>query len=105
MEWIGYSPYAQFMQRLAVTNPGAKTLQSMQPQEFRVAKAAVPATNTPARASSTFVQHIRYLPNSQVAFVRLGGKQYWYAQTPTQLARWLNSRSLGGYYNQYVKLK
>jgi len=105
MNWNGYSPYEQFMQKLALSNPAAKQLEAMQPQEFTVAAASVPYTNTPARASSTLIRHIRYLPNSNVAFVKLGNNQYLYQQSPTQLARWLNSRSLGNYYDNYIKLK
>lgn len=103
--FIGYNPYAQFIQRLMVSNPTQAVLEQNRPVSFRVAQAAVPFTNTPQRASSTFVRNIRFLPQSQIAFVKLGNNQYWYGMTPRQLAQWLNSRSLGQYYQQYIKLK
>lgn len=107
MTWIGWNPYAEFWSRLAA-NPvkqGKAALEAMEPQEFRAARASVPFTNTPARASSTFVRNIRYLPNSQISFVRLGNNQYWYPMTMRRLAQWLNSESLGRYYNNYIKLR
>lgn len=107
MVWTGWNPYAEFWSRLAA-NPAKQAqaaMEAMQPQEFRPAKASVPFTNTPARASSTFVRNIRYLPQSQVSLVRLGNNPYWYRMTPRMLAQWLNSRSLGQYYNNYIKLK
>lgn len=106
MTWIGWSPYAEFWSKLAA-NPAKQAtaaMRAMEPQEFRPVKASVPFTNTPARASSTFVRNIRYLPNSQVSFVKLGNNTYWYRMSPRMLAQWLNSRSLGQYYNRYIKL-
>lgn len=72
---------------------------------FRVAHAATPFTNNPTQASSTFVRNIRYMPNSNVSWVRLGTRDYWYPMTLRRLSNWLNSRSLGQYYNKYIKLK
>lgn len=106
MTWIGWNPYAEFWSRLAA-NPAKQAkaaLEAMEPQEFRPAPASVPFTNTPARASSTFVRNIRYLPNSQISFVKLGNNQYWYGMSPRMLAQWLNSKSLGQFYNQRIKL-
>ena len=105
MNWVGYTPYQQFIARLQVTNPGAATIEKNSPQEWRPAKASVYYTNTPERASSTFVRNIRYLPQSQIAFVRLGNSQYWYGMTPRQMSQWLTSNSLGKYYNNYMKLR
>lgn len=107
MRWIGWNPYAEFWSRLAA-NPAKQAkaaLEAMEPQEFRTVKASVPCTNTPAKASSTFVRNIRYLPTSQIALVRLGNNPYYYSMTPGMLARWLNSDSLGRFYNNYIKLR
>lgn len=107
MTWIGWSPYAEFWSKLAA-NPAKQAtaaIRAMEPQEFRPVQASVPFTNTPQRASSTFVRNIRYLPNSNISFVRLGKNEYWYPMTLRKLSRWLNSRSLGQYYDKYIKLK
>lgn len=105
MTWIGWNPYAEFWSRLAVSNPAKAAMEAMKPQEFRPAQASVPFTNTPQRASSTFVRNIRYLPTSQISFVKLGNNQYWYPMSQKLLAHWLNSRSLGQWYNAHLKLK
>lgn len=103
--WTGWSPYSQFMAKLKMANPGLYATEQMAPQEFRAAAASQPFTNTPTRASSTFVRNIRYLPNSQTSFVKLGPNTYWYKMSPNMLSHWLNSRSLGQYYNRYIKLR
>lgn len=105
MVWTGWNPYRDFIARLAMSNPAKSLIEQNIPQEFRPAAASVPFTNTPERASSTFVRNIRYLPQSQVSLVRLGNNPYWYRMSPRMLAQWLNSRSLGQYYNNYIKLK
>lgn len=103
-----YSGYNDFLRAAGVygrMGPAASKAFKQQEQEFNVAAAAVPYTNTPARASSTFVRNIRYLPSSRTAFVRLGNSTYWYGMSPTQLAQWLTSNSLGRYYNNYLKMR
>lgn len=104
MNWIGYSPYEAFMQRLSVTNPAAAQAESLQEQTFNVTPATVTGMNTPEHARSTFIRQMRYLPTSNTCFVTLGNQQYWYPLSQRQLAQWLNSRSLGRYYNNYIKL-
>lgn len=101
----GWTPYMNFMAQLAMTNPALRAAEESQPRQFVAAPATVPFTNTPEHASSTFVRNIRYLPSSKVAFVKLGNNSYWYKMLPGMLAKWLNSRSLGRYYNNYIKLK
>ena len=69
----------------------------------------VPFSNTPMHASSSFVRNITYKPhvsgNTGTAFVRLGDKDYWYPMSMRRLSNWLNYKSLGQYYNKYIKLK
>lgn len=103
--WIGWSPYQRFLNRLYSVNPTAAVLERNAPQTFRAVQAAVPFTNTPERASSTFVRNIRYMPQSQVAFVKLGNNEYAYGVSPRQLSMWLNYRSLGQFYNNHIKGK
>lgn len=105
MQWVGYTPYEDFIRRLSVTNPTRAAIEEMSPQEYRVAAASVSGTNNPSRASSTFVRRIRYMPASQVSLVTLGNSQYVYPMSKPQLARWMTSNSLGQYYNRYIKLK
>lgn len=102
----GWNDYER-MKRMAAVNPNPAFRNNVENRdmEFNVAAAAVPYTNTPARASSTFVRNIRYLPSSRTAFVRLGNSTYWYGMSPTQLAQWLTSNSLGRYYNNYLKMR
>ena len=105
MQWDGYTPYEDFIRRLAVTNPTKAAIEEMSPQEFHAEAAAEPFKNRPSRAASTFVRRIRYFPFSQVSLVTLGNSQYVYPMSKPQLARWMNSNSLGQYYNRYIKLK
>lgn len=103
--WPGYTPYEQLMRTLATTNPVAAKALYDAPVTFRPAKAAVPFTNTPQRASSTFVRNIRYLPQSNMVFVKLGNKgPYQYGMSPRMLSMWLSSNSLGQFYNNHIKL-
>ena len=74
-------------------------------QDYRVAEASMPATNTPDHHASTFIRNISYSPNRHTAFVTIGNRQYWYPMTDYQMAAWLRSRSLGKYYNDNIKLK
>lgn len=80
------------------------SVNSKQPYYFDVDKAATPFSNTSQNLSSTWIGNIKYLPYSNVAFVKLGNSEYYYGMTPRQLSTWLNSRSLGQYYNNFIKL-
>lgn len=64
-----------------------------------------PYQNHPDHPASTFITNIRYRPNSERVFVRMGGKTYVYPLTERQLAAWMKSKSLGQWYNKYLKLK
>lgn len=104
----GWTPYANLMASLRIAPTGNYARRAIpigDRLQFRVAHATQPFTNTPQRASSTFVRNLRYLPNSNTMFVRLGRNDYWYPCTLRKLAHWLNSKSLGQYYNNYVKLR
>lgn len=105
MQWIGYTPYEDFIRRLAATNPTRAAIEEKSPQEYRVAAASVPCTNNPSRASSTFVRRISYEPAGQQVLVTLGNSNYVYPMSRIKLARWMTSNSLGQYYNNYIKLK
>jgi len=103
-----WNAYQNLMASLSIAPTGNLARRAMpigQPLTFRVAHATVPYTNTPTQASSTFVRNIRYMPNANVSWVRLGTKDYWYPMSLRRLSNWLNSRSLGQYYNRYIKLK
>lgn len=102
--WPGYTPYEQLMRTLAATNPVAGKAFYDAPVTFRPARAAVPYTNTPQRASSTFVRNIRYTPATNSVMVKLGNNNYWYNMSPRMLSLWLTSDSLGRFYNKHVKL-
>lgn len=102
--WPGYTPYEQLMRTLATTNPVVAEVLKDDPVTFRPAHALMPYTNTPMHASSTFVRNIRYVPNTNTAFVKLGGRQYWYNMSPRMLSNWLTSNSLGRFYNDHIKL-
>lgn len=101
-----WNAYQNLMATLSMAPTGNIARRAMQqPIRFHVAHAAVPYTNTPSQSSSTFVRNIRYMPNANVSWVRLGTKDYWYPMSLRRLSNWLNSRSLGQYYNRYIKLK
>lgn len=102
--WIGWTPYQQFIQRLTLSNPVLAAEEYHSPQNFHVVKAAIPYTNNPSRASSTFIQNLRYYPDANRVWVTMGGKSYGYAMSPRMLSQWLTSNSLGRYYNKHVKL-
>ena len=105
MNWIGYTPYEQFMQAVSKTNPALAAQQSQSEQTFNVTPATVPYMNTPQHARSTFIRQMRYLPTSNTVFVTLGNSQYWYPCSQRMLAQWLTSNSLGRYYNHHVKVR
>lgn len=104
MIWRGYTPYQQFIQKLMLTNRPLAQLKKHQTLSFKAAKAHQFYTNTPQRASSTFVRNISYFPNARICYVNLGNSQYVYPMSRTMLSRWLTSRSLGRFYNRHIKL-
>lgn len=107
MKWYGWNPYQRFIRETRVTNPALASSQALSksPQEFQVQHAATYGSNSPERASSSFIRMLRYNPYSRTTFVTIGNSQYWYPMGPRQLSQWLTSNSLGKYYNNFVKLK
>jgi hypothetical protein len=109
-----YDKYEEFLEKLT-TNRFSKLLntimpsrdKSSEPVTFDVFKAAVPYTNSPAKASSTVVRRVRYFPMSKTALVSLGNinSDYPYFMNDMQLAQWMRSNSLGRFYNNYIKRK
>lgn len=102
MQYQGYEDYL-LAAGLADLDPIAKQQFEDQDVEFNPGYAFMPGMNTPQFAQSTFVRQIRKPAHSDIAFVRLGNNGYSYGLTEPQLGQWMTSRSLGGYYNQYLK--
>lgn len=65
--------------------------------------------NTPRRdlgGSSSWIDGIEYIPSLGIAIMHtISGKEYYYPMTSDELGDWMNSDSLGSYYNRFVKLK
>lgn len=58
----------------------------------------------PITQSSSFIGDINYDPYSQVMNVEVGNRTYSYpSQSPNNVANFLNSNSLGRYYNNILK--
>jgi hypothetical protein len=93
------NPFVTLMQRLNEAKEAEKD------QDIRIALAAAPASNTPDQHASTFIKHIRYVPNRTTAFVTIGNNTYYYPMNDYQMAAWLRSKSLGKWYNDNIKLK
>lgn len=55
--------------------------------------------------SSSWIDEIEYLPSLGIAIMHTDGKQYYYPMTSDEVGDWMNSDSLGQYYNNNVKLK
>lgn len=55
--------------------------------------------------SSSWIDEIEYLPSLGIAIMHTNGKQYYYPMTSDEVGDWMNSDSLGRYYNNNVKLK
>lgn len=100
----GYTPYEEFMKKLAAFNPTVQYSIKSEPANFAVAKATTTGANTPVQAASTFINRITYMPLSHRAFVNIGNNRYWYLLTDKQMSDWMKSQSLGRYYNNYIKL-
>ena len=105
MQWTGYTPYEDFIRRLAMTNPARLPKEASKTQQFNVETVSKPFMNNPAHSSSTFIKRIVYMPDSSQVLVTLGNSKYVYPMSRTQLARWMTSDSLGQHYNRYIKLK
>ena len=103
----GWTPYQQFMANLSKLGGMHRAIAQRDGVDFKVL-GNMPFSNTPMHASSSFVRNIRYRPHisghSGTAFVTLGTKNYYYPMSLRRLSNWLNSRSLGQYYNRYIKL-
>ena len=58
----------------------------------------------PITQSSSFIGDVNYDPYSQVMNVEVGNRTYSYpSQSPNNVANFLNSNSLGRYYNNILK--
>lgn len=58
----------------------------------------------PITQSSSFIGDVNYDPYSQVMNVEVGNRTYSYpSQSPNDVANFLNSNSLGSYYNNILK--
>lgn len=54
--------------------------------------------------SSSWIDDIEYMPELGLAIMHTGGREYYYPMTPDEVGDWMNSDSLGSYYNNFVKL-
>ena len=104
MRYAGYNDYLAAA-GLAGLNPATQQAFENEDVEFVHAHSFVAGANTPQVAQSTFVRQIRKPAHSDISFVRLGNNGYSYPMTEEQMARWMTSQSLGGFYNQYLKRK
>ena len=58
----------------------------------------------PITQSSSFIGDVNYDPYSQVMNIEVGNRTYSYpSQSPNDVANFLNSNSLGSYYNNILK--
>lgn len=55
--------------------------------------------------SSSWIDEIEYLPTLGLAIMHTNGNQYYYPMTADEVGDWMNSDSLGSYYNRNIKLK
>jgi len=55
--------------------------------------------------SSSWIDNIEYLPDLGLAIMHTNGHEYYYPMTADEVGDWMNSDSLGSYYNANVKLK
>ena len=54
-------------------------------------------------ATSSWVDHIEYLPSLGIAILHNEGKQYYYPMTSKEVGDWMNSDSIGSYFDKNVK--
>jgi hypothetical protein len=69
---------------------------------------ANPAMNTHESQDSSLIERIAYEPSTETLHVRLrgGGREYTYTGVPAELYQeFINARSLGGFWNAYIKGK
>ena len=55
--------------------------------------------------SSSWIDQIEYVPSLGMAIMKTNGREYYYPMTSTEVGDWMNSDSLGSYYNKFIKLK
>ena len=101
----GYTPYEEFIKKLAAFNPTVQYSIKSEPANFNVAAATTTGSNSPHHAASTFIKKITYMPAGHMSFVHIGNSRYFYPMTDEKLAFWMKSNSLGQYYNNNIKLK
>ena len=53
--------------------------------------------------SSSWIDGIEYYPSMGVAVMNTNGKQYFYPMTSDEVGQWMNSDSLGSYFNKFIK--
>lgn len=97
-----YYDYEDLMATLAGT-PLTQTVDRT--ADLVVDRTPMSGMNQPNHLGSTFIDRVRFLPLSQTAIVRIGTGNYLYPLTQTTLANWMKSKSLGQFYNNYIKLK
>lgn len=104
-----YNSYQDFLNAAGLAQlagPAAEEAFKEEPIEFVVSQAAIPNTNTPYRASSTVIRNVKKPnPDSTTTFVTIGNSGYVYPMTDSQMATWMKSNTLGGFYNRYIKRK
>lgn len=54
-------------------------------------------------ATSSWVDQIEYLPSLGIAILQNNGKQYYYPMTSNEVGDWMNSDSIGSYFDKNVK--
>lgn len=104
MQYQGYEDYL-LAAGLANLNPVARQQFEDEDVEFNPAHSFVPGMNSPQFAQSTVIRQVRKPAHTDISFVRLGNNGYTYPMTDEQLARFMTSQSLAGYYNAYLKRK
>lgn len=55
--------------------------------------------------SSSFIRKINHLPRNNTSILLMGNRAYVYPQTSKQAGDMVSSRSLGRYYNMFMKRK
>lgn len=55
--------------------------------------------------SSSFIQSVNIVPSLGIARITLGNRTYTYPMTSQQVGDMITSNSIGGYYNNFIKLK
>lgn len=55
--------------------------------------------------SSSWIDEIEYIPSLGIAVMKTDGRQYYYPMTASEVGDWVTADSIGGFYNDNVKLK